>query len=163
VGTFLGQYAVLEIRGSADQETKSRLADTLTSVRPDAKNGATEAVRQAPVVIVVCGQRGLSGCYRSGDNTGTPATDKGEWWLMFDLGLAMQNITLAAHSLGLGTVHVGMFDAGEVRRILDIPEDVAVVEVMPLSWPAEEPQPRPRKDINELVSYEGYFGPEQPA
>jgi len=90
-----------------DQATKSKLAETLRSTRPEGKNGATEAVRNAPVVLVACAERRLSGYNRSGDKQGTPATDKGEWWFMFDLGLAMQNVTLAAHALGLGTVHVG--------------------------------------------------------
>ena len=141
-----------------DSVTKLKLADLLKSVRVDEKNAASEAVRNAPVVIAACARRRLSGCYLSGDNKGAPATDKGEWWFMFDLGLAMQNITLAAHALGLGTVHVGMFDVGEVSRILGIPENIAVVELMPLGWPEEESPVRPRRDISEFVFYERYPG-----
>ncbi len=48
---------------------------------------------------------------KSGFHEGKLVTDKGDWWYMFDVALAMQNLTLAAHSLGLGTVHVGHFDA----------------------------------------------------
>ncbi len=139
-----------------DQGTKSKLAEALRSRRPGGKNIATEAMRQAPVVIVACAERGLSGCYRGEDNRSLPATEKGEWWFMFDLGLAMQNVTLAAHSLGLGTVHVGLFDASEVTRILGIPDDIAVVELMPLGWPEEKPPTRPRKDISEFVFHEKY-------
>ena len=87
-----------------------------------------------------------------------PATDKGQWWLMFDLGLAMQNVALAARALGLGTVHIGMFDAEEVARILDIPDNVVVVELMALGWPDETPPVRPRKEISDFVSYEKYHG-----
>jgi nitroreductase len=35
-------------------------------------------------------------------------TDKGDWF-MFDVGLAVQNLCLAAHGLGLSTVIVGLF------------------------------------------------------
>ena len=139
-----------------DEVTKSKLAEALRSSRPGVKNGATEAVRNAPIVIVACAQRGLSGCFRSGDKQGMPVTDKGEWWLMFDFGLAIQNATLAAHALGLGTVHVGMFDSHEVRTILGIPDNVAVVELMPLGWPDETPPTRPRKDTNEFVFCKRY-------
>jgi len=87
-----------------------------------------------------------------------PATEKGEWWFMFDVGLAMQNITLAAHALGLGTVHIGNFDTNEVARILGIPANIAVVELMALGWPDETPPVRPRKEISEFVVYERYHG-----
>ena len=140
-----------------DQETKSKLAETLRTRIPGKKNAATEAMIEAPVVIVACAERWLSGCFTSEDKQGIPATDKGEWWFMFDVGLAMQNATLAAHALGLGTVHVGLFDVDEVTRILGIPDNIAVVELMPLGWPNEEPPIRPRKEINEFVFYEKYL------
>jgi len=140
-----------------DLVTKSKLADILRTGRPEGKNAATEAVRNTPVVVVACAERGLSGCY-SGDGQGVPATDKGEWWFMFDVALAMQNLTLAAYALGLGTVHVGMFDTDEVARILGIPENIAVVELMALGWPDEKPPIRPRRDISEFVFYERYSG-----
>ena len=140
-----------------DLVTKSKLADLLRTGRPEGKNAATEAVRNAPVVVVACAERGLSGCY-SGDRQGVPATDKGEWWFMFDVALAMQNLTLAAYALGLGTVHVGMFDTDEVTRILGTPENIAVVELMALGWPDEKPPIRPRRDISEFAFYERYSG-----
>ncbi len=139
-----------------DQETKSELAETLRSRKPGGKNAATKAVGEAPVVIVACAERGLSGCYASEDNRNIPLTDKGEWWFMFDLGLAMQNVTLAAHALGLGTVHIGLFDTGEVARILGIPDNIAVVELMPLGWPDEQPPVRPRRELSEFVFYDKY-------
>ena len=141
-----------------DPATKSKLAEAVTSGGPDRKNPAAEAVSNAAVVIVACAERGLSGCYIRGDRQGVPATDKGEWWFMFDLGLAMQNVTLAAHALGLGTVHIGMFDPGEVARLLGVPENIAVVELMPLGWPDEKPPVRPRKEISQFVFYESYPG-----
>lgn len=136
-------------------EVKSRLAETLSPVRPNIPNGAADAVRHAPVVIVACAEKSLSGCYRSGE-TRVPATDKGEWWYMFDVGLAMQNITLAAHALGLGTVHVGLFDAPKVAGIVGAPDNVAVVEILPLGWP-EKPSAAPRrKELAEFVFNERF-------
>jgi len=139
-----------------DKETKSKLADTLKGVRPGRNNPATEAVRNAPVVIAACAERGLSGFYKDESGQSIPATDKGDWWLMFDVALAMQNMSLAAHALGLGTVHNGLLDAVEAARILGVPENVIVVELLPLGWPDEEPAARPRKEINEFVFFEKY-------
>ena len=75
---------------------------------------------------------------------------------MFDVALAMQNLTLAAHSLGLGTVHVGLFDAKRVADILEVPPGFCVVEMTPLGYPDEKPTARPRKGLSEIVFYNKY-------
>jgi len=139
-----------------DKETKSKLADILIGVRPDKANPATEAVRSAPVIIAACGERGVSGLRKDESGQSVPATDKGDGWLMFDVALAMQNMSLAAHALGLGTVHTGSLDAAEAAGILGVPENIVVVELLPLGWPDEEPAARPRKEINEFVFFEKY-------
>jgi nitroreductase len=71
---------------------------------------------------------------------------------MFDTALAMQNLTLAAHAIGLGTVHLGLFDAKEVARILDVPDGAVVVEMTPLGYPDEQPIVPRRKELSEIVS-----------
>ena len=139
-----------------DKEAKSKLADILIGVRPGKANPATEAVRSAPVIIAACAERGVSGLRKDESGQSVPATDKGDSWLLFDVALAMGNMSLAAHALGLGTVHVGSLDAAEAARILGIPENVVVVELLPLGWPDEEPAPRPRKEVNEFVFFEKY-------
>jgi nitroreductase len=139
-----------------DTETKSKLADTLKGMRAGRSNPATEAMRNAPVVIAACAERGLSGYYKDESGQSVISTDKGESWFMFDVALAMQNLSLAAHALGLGTVHTGLLDAAQAARILGVPENVVVVELLPLGWPDEEPAARPRKEINEFVFFENY-------
>ena len=87
-----------------DAGNRNKLADML----PRTNNPAARGIREAPVVIVACAELGKAG-YLSGKLS----SDKGDWY-MFDVALAMQNLALAAHSLGLGTVHLGAFDAGKV-------------------------------------------------
>ncbi|MEM2266254.1 MAG: nitroreductase family protein, partial [Candidatus Hadarchaeales archaeon] len=113
-------------------------------------NPAREAVRTAPVVLVACGRTGVSGFYK-----GKPVTDKGDFYL-FDVALALQNLCLAAHALGLGTVHVGYFDSVAVERLLGVPEGVRVVELVPIGYPAEEPKAPRRKELSEFVYWEKY-------
>ena len=121
-----------------DANTRSELADTL----PEG-NKAAEGIRQAPVTIVACAERGKSG-YLYGD------------WYMFDLALAMQNLALTAQSLGLGTVYIGWFDAKKVARLLGVPQGSPVVTLTPLGYPDEQPDPTPRTELSEIVSYERY-------
>ena len=128
-----------------DTDTKARLADTLSTANP-----AANAMRAVPVVLVACAETGTSGC-----KGGQPRTDKGDWF-MFDTALAVQNLTLAAHELGLGTVQVGLFDARKVEELLQVPEGVRVVELIPLGYPAEQPKGPGRKELSEIVFYEKY-------
>lgn len=126
-------------------ETKMKLAETLTP-----RNPAFDAVKNAPVVIAACAKLGLSGFKK-----GEPIEGK-ENFYMFDLALALQNLTLAAHSLGLGTLHVGAFDAEKTAEILEVPAGVSVVELMPLGYPLEVPSAPARKELKDFVYYEKY-------
>ena len=135
-----------------DQETKARLSETKVAVS-ERPNRAAEAIRTAPVVIVACGELGKSGYLKRGP--GGPATDKGDWY-MFDVGLAMENLALAANAIGLGTLHVGAFDSAGVAGILGIPPGFPVVEMMPLGYPAEAPHERTRKELSEIVFKDRY-------
>ena len=53
---------------------------------------------------------------------------------MYDLGLMTQNLCLAAHSLGLGTVVVGWFDQARADEILNSPQDIEVVSLLPMGF-----------------------------
>jgi len=128
-------------------ETKEALKGTLLP-----KNPAAKAFEQAPVLLVLIGERGKSGLY--GDEA---ATDKGDWY-MFDLGIAAQNMALAAHALGLGTVHVGALDHKAAGRILGVPGGFEVVEILPLGRPAFEPKAPPRKELRAFVTREAFDG-----
>jgi nitroreductase len=136
-----------------DADIKNKLADTLIAISADRPNRAAEAIRNAPVTIVACAERRRSGYSLSEPRT--PVTDKGDWY-MFDVALAVQNMVLAAHSLGLGTVIIGAFDALRAAKILGVPEGLAVVSLIPLGYPDEEPPIRPRKELSEIVFYDKY-------
>ncbi len=130
-----------------DPAKKEALKETLLHANPAAK-----AMTLAPVLIVLIGERGKSGQYGE-----TFATDKGDWY-MFDLGIASQNIALAAHALGLGTVTVGAMNHEKASRILDVPEGFEVVAILPLGHPAFAPKEPPRKSLEEIVTFETFGG-----
>jgi len=128
-----------------DLDIKAKIASTLNKDNP-----AIVAILEAPVLIVACAELG-----KSGYEKGKLATDKGEWF-MFDVALAMENLVLSACSLGLGTVHVGLFDAKQAAEILGLPESIVCIEMTPLGYPAQERNPRPRKELSEIVFYDRY-------
>ncbi len=130
-----------------DEKTRAALADTAVW----ANNRGIESGRKAPMLIVACAE-----VNKAGFRDGRAVTNKGVYWYMFDVALAMQNMVLAAESLGLGTVYLGAFDADKAGAIIGLPEGYAVVAMTPLGYPDEQPAGRPRKDLSEIVFYEKF-------
>ena len=131
-----------------DSQTKAALSDVMRN-----RGSASESLKIAPVVIVACAEIGKSGFYRGIEG---PASDKGASWYMYDVALAMSHLVLAAHSVGLGTVHLGLFDAGKAAAILRVPPGFCVVAITPLGYPEGEPRLTTRKELSEIVSYEKF-------
>jgi len=98
-------------------------------------------VGQAPVVIAACGTSDLV------MTCGQPA-------YAIDVAIALDHMTLAAASLGLGTCWIGAFYEDKVKEILGVPPEIRVVALMPLGYPAVEPEPRPRKSLDEVIAWE---------
>lgn len=135
-----------------DADIKAQLAATLTTVHlPDKEipNPALKAMGIAPVMIVVCAQTGIAGV-KQGLARFEYATDKGDWFL-FDCGLAIENMILAAHGLGLGTVIIGAFDAAKAEKILNVPKDCRAVVILPVGVPEFQGKAPPRKELTEIV------------
>jgi len=127
-----------------DPAKKEQLQGTLI------KNPATKAMVQAPVVLVICGKLKCSGYYK--DQVTTKFGD----WFMFDLGIATQSICLTAYELGMGTVIVGLFDHNRTKEILGVPEDYEVVAMIPMGYPAKDPEAPKRREISEFTHYDTF-------
>lgn len=70
-----------------------------------------------------------------------------------DLSIALSFMMLEAAELGLGTCWLGSFYEDKVKEVLNLPEGYRVVAMTPLGYPDENPSPRPRKSIEEIVEY----------
>ena len=105
-------------------------------------------IEEAPVVIVVCADE-----IRSSQGYGVRGKTL---YCIQDTAAATQNIHLAAYSLGLGTCWVGAFNEEEARKILEIPEGVRPVAIIPVGYPAEKPSARNRRPLNQIVHYEKF-------
>jgi nitroreductase len=128
-----------------DESVKKALQDTLPQGNP-----AWDAIVQAPVVIAACARMG-----RAGVKKNLQMTVYGDW-AMFDMGIACQNLCLAAHDLGLGTVHVGLLDHRKAGKVLGLPEDVQVFELIPLGIPDQEAEAPPRRPLKEFVHHDKF-------
>ena len=128
-----------------DQKIKESLQETLPKMNP-----ARKAIGQAPVTIGLCGKLESSGYYK-----GQVTTKFGDWY-MFDLGIATQTLCLTAYDLGLGTVIVGFFDHNKTNEILGVPEDYDVVSMVPMGYPAKDPEAPKRREISEFTHYDTF-------
>jgi nitroreductase len=73
-----------------------------------------------------------------------------------DVAIAMDHLILAATELGLGTCWIAAFDPAAAREVLGLPEGVEPIAFTPLGYPAEQPGPKARKPLDELVRYQGW-------
>lgn len=101
------------------------LADSLPNARMVAK---------APLAIVVCGN------FRK-----TIEGDGHDNWIA-DASAATENLLLAAHSLGLGAVWTGVYPSfhrvGIIQEVLNLPDHIVPLSLVPIGYPAETPQPK---------------------
>ena len=96
----------------------------------------------APVVICACGI--MSEAWKRSD---------GKTYLDVDVAIAMDHLILAATAEGLGTCWIGAFDPTEVKRILHLPAGIEPIALTPLGYPAESPEPKPRKPWEEVIRH----------
>lgn len=129
-----------------DPAVKKALQESL----PPKGNPAFKAMVEAPVVLAVCGRKHASGYYQ-----GEVTTRFGDW-MLFDLGIATQNLCLAAHDRGLGTVIVGLFDHERAERALGLPDEFDLVAMVPMGYPAKTSQAPKRREVEEFVHWDGF-------
>jgi len=68
-----------------------------------------------------------------------------------DVAIALEHISLQAADLGLGTCWIGSFDEPSVRKVLEIPEGVAIIELMTIGYPADSRKEPSREPMEKIV------------
>ena len=70
--------------------------------------------------------------------------------------IAIEHMILAATALGYGTCWIGAFNEDKVKQIVNAPEELAIIALLPIGVPNENPPPRPRKSFEEIFFSEVY-------
>jgi nitroreductase len=107
-------------------------------------------LKNVPIIIAACGNPKESG-YRNDIS-----------YFIVDVSIALEHLVLAATDKGLGTCWIGGFNEKKVKEILEIPENIRVVALTPLGYPAEKKhiigkiakiitQSKKRKSIDEII------------
>ncbi len=140
-----GRQALAELTRRAWEEggrehSVGRLPEKLLA---EVEHGARDGLAGAPVMIVVCGDAAR------GHAASLPAS-------VFP---ATQNLLLAATAEGLGAVltTLALGYAKEVAALLDLPETVRPMALVPLGWPAAPLREGRRRPVAE-VAHRDRFG-----
>jgi nitroreductase len=95
---------------------------------------------------------------------GYATTDTGNWTIV-DTTTALQNMVIAAWAMGVGSCWLGAFKEGDVKQLLNIPDNWKVVALVTFGYPAEGENRFPanfqdmrerlttKKSIEEIVSF----------
>lgn len=99
-------------------------------------------IARAPLVIVACADERIAAQYgERGKNL----------YCIQDTAASIQNLLLAAHDLGLGTCWTGAFKEDKIKEILDLPENLRPVVIVPVGYPANTPKPPDRVPMTDAV------------
>ncbi len=101
-------------------------------------------VSGAPAQLVVCQDTRPYEFYRRS----VPERNRG-----LDCGAAMQNMVLMAHALGLGAVWLTFSDSQreKLRQRYQIPEHIDIVSYISVGWPAINPLPPGRMELEAIL------------
>jgi len=105
-----------------------------------------EQLVKAPAVVAVCFDKKISP------------------YGAVDAGLAAENILLAALNFGISSCVVTSYlqdeeaqkEYRQIKKILNVPENIEVLLLIALGYPAEEPSERRLRPIDELVHLDQY-------
>lgn len=128
------EYVVVRERG-----VKKRLAEAALN---------QSFVAEAPVAVVVCAN--VPRTVRRYGERGS------ELYVIQDTAAATQNIHLMAHALGYATCWVGAFDEGAVAEVVDVPEGVRPLAIVPIGMADESPDAPPRRDLDVMIHEDTY-------
>ena len=132
-----GNLQAYQVRVVRDQAKKDALAKAANGQR---------FLAEAPVCLVFCADPG-----RSAAKYGKRGSDL---YSVQDATIAGTFAMLAAVDLGLATVWVGDFDEKKVQQVLEV-KSIRPVVIFSLGYAAEQPQPSPRRAIEEI--FQGDF------
>jgi nitroreductase len=105
-------------------------------------------IKEAPVNLVFCAnpERSAQRYSERGSNL----------YCILDAAASIENSLLAAHALGLGACWIGAFNDDQVRIALGLPASLRPVAIIPIGYPAEQPEPTPRLRLIDFTHQDHY-------
>jgi nitroreductase len=110
----------------------------------------SEWINSAPMIIVACG-----------DHKGAWYRADGKNHADIDIAIAVDHLTLAAADMGLATCWVCKFDVIKCANILQLPEGVEPITMIPVGYPLDQVDTErykfKRRKLQDIVHKEKFF------
>jgi len=136
--TQVTRYIAIDKRNTIDELAKECMGEHNTSI-----------LKTSQLLIIATAITGISGFERDG----TPTTDRGDGWQMFDCGVSCQTFSLAAHEKNIGTVILGVFDREKLEEYLNLEDDREVIALIACGYYEELPVPPKKKTVEDILSF----------
>jgi len=159
--------AILERRSVRKYRQEPIPAEDLKQILEAGHQSPSAANRQPWHFVIICdpeqkqrvaqacnGQMWLADAACILVGVGLPAVS--EKWYRVDVAMAMENMVVAARSLGYGTCWIGAFKPDEVKAACGLPEGAEVVACTPIGVPEAWPAARERKEWSTVFSKDRY-------
>lgn len=128
----LQAYRIVVVRSQEEREALAEVADN------------QEFISEAPVCLVFCADT-----LRSAREFG----ERGQrLYATQDATIAAAYAQLAVVAAGMGSTWIGRFDEHSIANLLDLPDGVVPVAMLSVGYPAELPEPTPRRRLSEIVT-----------
>ena len=129
----LQSYHIVVVTDSALREAIRELSDDQAFIS------------EAPVCLAFCSDPG-----RAAEKFGERGR---ELYALQDTTIAAAYAQLAVVAAGLASTWVGAFDGQTLKDLLELPPGAEPVALLSLGYPAELPEPSPRRPLQDIVTY----------
>ncbi|MEE9406056.1 MAG: nitroreductase family protein [Candidatus Aenigmarchaeota archaeon] len=109
-----------------------------------------EFLVEAPLIVVVCANLELAASKYGGRGR--------DLYSVQNTAAATENLMLAAWDSGIGTCWVGAFNENDVKRVLNLPENIRPVAIITMGYPEKTPEKPGRRPVEEVMHKELYGG-----
>jgi nitroreductase len=123
-------------------DIKGYLEGTISGIQDIGKIGAVED-RIVKILLKRAEQMELQMKFMNKDQLGLR--------IAFNVAIAVEHIVLRALDFGLGSCWVRLIDEKMIKDIFGWDENIYVVALLPIGYPAESPPPRKRLKIEEIL------------
>lgn len=144
-------HAILEMACAAPSAGDLQAYRIIVVTRAEERAALAQAalnqsfIAEAPAVLVFCAEPS-----RSGERYGERGTSL---YAVQDTTIAATYAQLAAVAAGMASAWVGSFDETKVAKLLELDPALRPISMLCLGYPAEMPEPTPRRPLNETVVF----------
>lgn len=121
--------------------------DDLEKIDKIAEASQQPFISQAKYIVVVC---------TNPSRTETAFENRGKIYLRQQAGAAIQNFLLKLTEKHLATCWIGHFVDAQIKRILEIPENINVEALFPIGYAYKKPETKRKIDLTSVLYFNKY-------